>query len=128
MEGIEGGCMYVFIGPGDTIFIPPDFFHFVQTVDDTVAVGTNFLMISQMHRAVESYLRERKNQIPRDNCFPQFEAVVIALLINAYRKRVNMFWARARMLKSAMNAIYKHSDEAIAQFAEMVRLLRLLRA
>jgi hypothetical protein len=123
LPGIEGGCLNVWLCPGDSLFIPPEFFYFVQTgEDDTAMVAMQFISLSTFHRSLSAYKRERKEKIPRSHCFPQFEAVIIAMFLNAFDKKVTLHWARAKMLKLAMKIIKPHCLEAVEKFEDWVRL------
>lgn len=84
--GLEGGCVKVVLTPGDAIIMPADYLHFVETDKEAVAQGMNFLHLLQFPQALQRYMEERLADDPRDECFPNFEALGMMILRHRFSK------------------------------------------
>jgi hypothetical protein len=80
LEGLDGGgLLYVWLRPGDSIFVPPDFFHFVQTVeDDTVAVGTKIKWLESQDSSDSTSLAPQPLSFPAISSPPSSDALYTA--------------------------------------------------
>ena len=62
-------CTVITLCAGDVLLLPPIWLHAVETLEDTIVFGTNFVTEATLTTMFKEYRSERSSRTPKLNCF-----------------------------------------------------------
>lgn len=106
---------------GDVLLLPPNWLHEVDTVEDSIVFGTNFITEASLMESIKEFRDERTRRAPKSSCYQNMWTLAIMYFHEKQRKM------EAEMIQAGkvMDTLLK--DQRLSESNDMKATLRKLK-